>query len=282
MTPPCPLCDAAGVRPTHQRVFQDRTWSLQFCPGCGLYFTDPVPNGEQLQRFYSGDYHAQLRQPGASERVYGARFQRYAEWIASLVPPGRTLEVGCATGLLSWMLQQRGYAAEGIDLDEETVRWGAAHYGVNLRAGGLDVVASQPGSYDLVTLTEVVEHTPQPIEFLRAVHHLLKPGGYALVTFPDITAAKSGYYRRLAWLTQREWIWLTCHMPLHTWEFSPATAQRTFECAGFGVVGFRRSESVDRLPGKLAPLTWPARLLCLGALARRFGSQMEFMIRKPA
>ena len=280
MTVACPLCGACGIRHLHERPFQNVVWRLAHCRSCGLRFTDPTPTDEQLRSFYSGDFHAPLRIPGAAEAMFSERFRRYVDWIVEFVPGGRALDVGCATGFLPWMLRQKGFDVEGIELHPDSARWGAEHYGIPIACGTLESVAPQAGSYDLIVLTEIVEHTRQPLEFLRAVRPLLKAGGYALVTFPDITAAKSRYYRWISKLTGREDFWITCHMPFHTWEFTPRTAAATFSKAGFSIAGFRRTETAKGLPGNFARLSWPARLLTLGPVARHFGSQMEFMIRK--
>ena len=280
MTVACPLCGAGGIRHLHERPFQNVVWKLAHCRSCGLRFTDPTPTDEQLRSFYSGDFHAPLRIPGAAEAMFSERFRRYVDWIVEFVPGGRALDVGCATGFLPWMLRQKGFDVEGIELHPDSARWGAEHYGIPIACGTLELVAPQAESYDLIVLTEIVEHTRQPLEFLRAVRPLLKAGGYALVTFPDITAAKSRYYRWISKLTGREDFWITCHMPFHTWEFTPRTAAATFSKAGFSIAGFRRTETAKGLPGNFARLSWPARLLTLGPVARHFGSQMEFMIRK--
>jgi SAM-dependent methyltransferase len=276
----CPFCGGADIRALGARSFEGCTWTLAHCSSCGLHFTDPAPTDIQIRGFYSGDFHSQLRQEGASEQFAGDRFRRHIDWISEFVPSGRTLDVGCATGLLPRLLKDRGYAAEGLEMHPETAQWGAKHYGVPIEIGGLDRVASRENSYDLITLTEVVEHTPHPVEFLKAVNRLLKSGGYALVTFPDIRSVKSRYYRLLATLTRREWVWVTCRVPLHIWEFTYATANACFERAGFSIAGFRRHEVDGELAGKFSVLSWPIKPLNLRALASRLGSQMEFMIRK--
>jgi SAM-dependent methyltransferase len=276
----CPLCGRSAIRGLQSKSCQVRTGTLARCESCGLHFTDPTPCDSQIERFYSGDFHAQLRQEGVGEREFGARFQRYVDWIAAFVPSGRTLDVGCATGLLPRMLKDRGYASEGLEMHPETAEWGAAHYGIPIQIGGLDEVASQTGAYDLITLTEVVEHTPHPVKFLTAVNRLLKTGGYALVTFPDIRSLKSRYYRLLSTLTRRDWVWVTCRIPLHIWEFSYETASATFDRAGFSIAGFRRDEQDGELSGAQALLGWPVKPLKMWPLAGRFGSNMEFMIRK--
>jgi hypothetical protein len=84
----------------------------------------------------------------------------------------------------------------------------------------------------------------------------------------------------MAKLTGREWVWVTCHIPLHIWEFTNETARQTFERSGFSVVDFRRMDVEGELDGKAAVLMWPVKVLNFGLLARLFGSQMEFVIRK--
>jgi 2-polyprenyl-3-methyl-5-hydroxy-6-metoxy-1,4-benzoquinol methylase len=276
----CPLCAGGPLDTLHTRVFQEATWHLVRCGSCNLHFTDPIPNDRQIRRFYSSDFHTDLRLPGATERHFGARFNRYVAWIQQFVASGRTLDVGCATGLLPKTLRDRGYDAEGLELNPETASWGAEHYRIPIRNGSLELLASESSCYDLISLTEVVEHTTDPAEFLTNVHRLLKPGGYALVTFPDITAPKSRYYRWLSQLTGREWVWVTCHIPLHIWEFSHSTATALFTKTGFSVAGFRRTEADGELPGKFKVLMWPMKPLNFAPLANLYGSQMEFMIRK--
>ncbi len=45
----------------------------------------------------------------------------------------------------------------------------------------IEILASQQNSCDLVTMTELVEHTPEPVQFLKGVNRILKRGGHALV-----------------------------------------------------------------------------------------------------
>lgn len=44
----------------------------------------------------------------------------------------------------------------------------------------------EPGSYDLVTAVEVIEHLESPLGFLRNVARLLRPDGCAIVTTPNV------------------------------------------------------------------------------------------------
>jgi 2-polyprenyl-3-methyl-5-hydroxy-6-metoxy-1,4-benzoquinol methylase len=260
-----------------------KEYSLVVCTRCGQHYCDPAPTAQEITQFYQGDYHQELRQEGATERTFEPKFLRYRDWIVEFLQTGRSIDIGTSTGLLPSLLKASGFDAEGVEYNRESAEWGARHYGVRIRLGGLEQIASEVSVYDLITMTDVLEHTEHPLHSLQAASVSLTPRGYMLVTFPDILSVESRYQRTVAKLTGRDWIWGCCHTPVHVWEFTPKTARAMFDKAGFDVVGFRRAQVVeDPLPGMAGVVTLPLRALRVPWVAQRFGSQMEFMIRKRA
>ena len=279
---PCPLCEAADARAVHARPFRGRRWSLARCGGCGLHFTAPRPSDADLATFYEGDYHAGLRQPGAAEAAFGAKYRRYADALGRHLRSGRVVDVGCSTGLLVRLLRDRGYDAEGVELNAASAAWGRRHYAVPIHAEPLEAGRYAPGSLDAVLLTDVLEHTRHPAEFLRGVGELLAPGGLVFVTCPDIGSAESRYQYLLSKVFRRDWLWATCHVPLHVWEFTRRSAEGCFAAAGFGVAEFRRHHPRRPAPpGRLLKLLdLPTRPLSWPGLRGWLGTQMEFVLRK--
>ena len=129
---PCPSCGSHSVRGLHEREFQSRRWTLAHCKNCGQHFTSPTPSEADLRAFYAGDYHGELRQNGGSEAAFGSKYRRYADTLARHLRSGRVLDVGCSTGLLVRLLCDRGYQAEGVELNQQSAVWGSAHYGVRI------------------------------------------------------------------------------------------------------------------------------------------------------
>jgi 2-polyprenyl-3-methyl-5-hydroxy-6-metoxy-1,4-benzoquinol methylase len=276
----CPLCSSSSITEVYKTEFQGRTWRLGQCESCGLHFTLPFPTAQDIISFYSGDdYHARHRLPGVSEEVFGPKYQRYLNYIRKYVTKGRSLDVGCSVGLLVKTLKDAGFEAEGLEANSESARWGSERFDISIHTGILEQSIDKLGRYDLVTLTDVLEHTLNPVQSLRMIRKIMNPGGHVLVTFPDIHAPASRYFWLLSRLFQREWLWCTCHIPKHTWEFTRETATKTFQTAGFSVVGFQRAGMPYRFSGKLAPLSWPARVFTAPVLETYFGSQMEFILR---
>ena len=187
---------------------------------------------------------------------------------------------GCSTGLFPKLLKDSGYQAQGIELNATSARWGREHFGLPIAEGSIDQLLEGGPCFDLISMTDVLEHTEHPPHEVAKVRQLLRPGGYFLVTFPDIASPSSRYLYLLSKLTGREWIWNTCHIPLHVWEFTYATAMRLFTENGFSLVDFQRCQDFAfeaTLPGLLAS---PSNLAAIPGVSRWAGNQMEFLLRR--
>ncbi|MGN7838724.1 bifunctional 2-polyprenyl-6-hydroxyphenol methylase/3-demethylubiquinol 3-O-methyltransferase UbiG [Stenotrophomonas sp. 22385] len=107
----------------------------------------------------------------------------------------RVLDIGCGGGLLSEALAQSGADVTAIDLAPELVKVARLH---GLESGvtvdyrlqaAEDLAAEQPGSFDVVTCMEMLEHVPDPGAIIAACHRLLKPGGQLFLSTVNRTPA---------------------------------------------------------------------------------------------
>jgi 2-polyprenyl-6-hydroxyphenyl methylase / 3-demethylubiquinone-9 3-methyltransferase len=98
---------------------------------------------------------------------------------------GKTvLDVGCGGGILAESMAARGARVTGIDLGDAPLAVAQLH----LKESGVDVAYrkisvedlanTQPGSFDIVTCMEMLEHVPDPASSVRACAQLAKPGGH--------------------------------------------------------------------------------------------------------
>jgi len=109
------------------------------------------------------------------------------DWIGSQVPleGRRVLDVGCGGGILSDSMARKGAEVLGIDLSGKALKVAQLHA---LEAGTTNVqyrevsaealAAEQPGSFDVVTCMEMLEHVPDPASVVRSCAALAKPGGW--------------------------------------------------------------------------------------------------------
>jgi 2-polyprenyl-3-methyl-5-hydroxy-6-metoxy-1,4-benzoquinol methylase len=129
--------------------------------------------------------------PGLHEFLLERIVPRYACHAA------RALDLGAGSGALALRLHEAGWDVLAADAN-------AAEYKAGLHFVQLDFnqqdFASElgPGSFRLITCVEVIEHVENPIGFLRNVKRLLKPGGVAVLTTPnlDSTPARIKFFLR--------------------------------------------------------------------------------------
>ena len=109
------------------------------------------------------------------------------DWIASLVPLNglRVLDVGCGGGILADSMARKGATVLGIDLASKALKVAQLHaleaqtQGVEYREISAEALAAeQPGTFDVVTCMEMLEHVPDPAAVVKACAALVKPGGY--------------------------------------------------------------------------------------------------------
>ena len=109
------------------------------------------------------------------------------DWIEGLTPLRglRVVDVGCGGGILADAMARKGAAVLGIDLASKALKVAQLHaleaqtQGVEYREISAEALAAeQPGSFDMVTCMEMLEHVPDPASVVRACSTLVKPGGH--------------------------------------------------------------------------------------------------------
>ncbi len=109
------------------------------------------------------------------------------EWIEGLCGGLRdklVLDVGCGGGILAEGMASQGARVTGVDLAEKSLQIARLHglesgVPVDYQLISVETLAEQqPGSFDVVTCMEMLEHVPDPASIVRACAKLAKPGGW--------------------------------------------------------------------------------------------------------
>lgn len=183
----CVVCGAQD----EDELFRKDGLRFVRCGGCGLIYMNPRPSADALERLYAcestaNDAWVDVLLSEAEEAFQARDFGALLDDLEALgFPPGRLLDVGCSIGRLLDLARSRGYAVLGIELGERARRYAREHYGLPVLAERLEEARLQAGSFDVVTLIEVLEHLPDPRGMLREVRRILRPGGMALVGVPN-------------------------------------------------------------------------------------------------
>ncbi len=178
------------------------------------------------------------------------------------------LEIGSGLGYLTYALIKSGFHATGIDISGKAVQEATLHYGPLFICSDLfNYESSSRAQYDIVIMTEVIEHLQDIYPFLKASLQLLKPGGMLIVTTPN----RSAY--------TPDTIWAVDGPPVHLWWFSKksfVTIAERLACSlsfvdleGFSGSGrwtLKEAKGIAKLPildssGELVPRVRRAQLM---------------------
>ena len=165
------------------------------CPACALRFLGALP--EDISVFYDEDYYVRSPIPGTAPAVSG--YEDYERsfspssfrWLTSLISgalggTGRLFDLGAATGTFLEMARYEGFDVHGVELTEEGSA-AAREKGLDVRTGMFDADDWPPGSFDVVTALEVLEHVTDLRETLVGLGRLLAPDGLLVFFVPNVT-----------------------------------------------------------------------------------------------
>ncbi|HUE36986.1 MAG TPA: metalloregulator ArsR/SmtB family transcription factor [Candidatus Acidoferrum sp.] len=126
---------------------------------------------------------------GRFDRVYGPgrSWQAFGHLLLRVLPPLVVADLGAGEGLLSELLARRCKRVIAVDNSEKIVEFGKAKAKKNglknleFRQGDLQNPPIEPGSVDLVILSQALHHAEIPAEAIAAGHKILKSGGQIMI-----------------------------------------------------------------------------------------------------
>jgi len=195
------------------------------CSGCNTSFAFPEMDTSAL---YENIYKNAYRVPGYN------RHWKYSKWIRKFANPfkffadssemywgvkealtanvnedSKILEIGSGLGYLTYSLVKAKYNAIGLELSQTAVDKAKEIFGDYYVCANLHEYARiHEATFDIIILTEVIEHIYRPVEFIASIMKLLKPAGMIIITTPN----KSFFPKDIIWATELP--------PIHYWWFS--------------------------------------------------------------
>jgi 2-polyprenyl-3-methyl-5-hydroxy-6-metoxy-1,4-benzoquinol methylase len=248
MTHTCPICQADQATP----FFAKYGYTIVECAACQLRYVSPMPTPEELTAHYQDTAYFE----GESEQGYLnyadmkkallPHFQRRLQLLEAQLPQrGKILDVGCAAGYFLEAAQQRGWQICGVELSQEMAHNAAEllHVPVYIALG-----AVPDRDFNAITLWEVIEHLPDPIDTLRQLWDRLRPGGRLMLSTPN-----NGHWRALRAREQ----WVGYRPPSHLQYFTRATLADALRRAGFEHIDVRGTSPLPPLPAWLGRASKP-------------------------
>ncbi len=176
----CPVCADARSSP----VVRFDELSYVRCDACGLiYKREQVP---QLGVGYEDEYFKFNRAKYLERWEHRvAKCTRQLRDCLQVTPAAKdVVDVGCSAGYVLEAAKRLGLSPLGVDLSKFAVAL-CQERGYRAVEGALERLPLPAASVDVVTLKHTLEHVTAPLDGLRELHRVLRPGGAALVVVPD-------------------------------------------------------------------------------------------------
>jgi len=209
--PSCALCGGQDAAPVNSFALNGQRFHNVRCARDGMMWLDPRPTGAFYERLYREHYHrvSELCERGEDDPLLeqatldvqsdDAALWRVAGWRLDELEalgarsPGRLLEVGFGGGHTLAEAHRRGWEVFGLEASEVCVAAAAAKGVPEGRVACAPFLAYAPPGplgapgerFDVVTAYSVIEHVPDPAEWLRRAHALLRLGGLLVLRLPD-------------------------------------------------------------------------------------------------
>jgi 2-polyprenyl-3-methyl-5-hydroxy-6-metoxy-1,4-benzoquinol methylase len=209
----CPTC---GSNNSCLEMEKDHL-TLVRCRQCDLVYVNPSFDEEHYQRVYASETYQEIVQE-LGEASHDYRAERFGKerigimsrYLADGIETPRYLDIGCSTGFVLEAAQDAGWAATGVELNPSAAAFGQQR-GLDIRNIGIEDADLEEGSFDAVSLFDVLEHLHAPQAMLTKATSYLHPGGILFIYVPNYDSAS-----RILMGQEAHFIWPTHHLTYYT------------------------------------------------------------------
>jgi 2-polyprenyl-3-methyl-5-hydroxy-6-metoxy-1,4-benzoquinol methylase len=246
-------------------------FEVRRCCQCGLEQVAPVLTPGDLadtyERFYNFEQDDTARYTKRRSQLVRSGLYRAWVWldgdISFVLRPGRgrrLLDVGCNEGRNLQLYERSGFRPEGVETNPVAAAR-ARERGCVVHLGDMANMGTDDGDYDVVVLSNVLEHVIDPSAMLDGVLQRLTPGGELWISCPNAESTARRLFGRS---------WINWHPPFHLTHFTAGTLRSLLERTGFEVVEMKT----------LTPALWIAQSVAAACWGRPGIPTLQ--MRKPA
>jgi SAM-dependent methyltransferase len=244
------------------------------CRACGFAQPERIPAlPRYFERMYDQRWSADWVATEFTSTYKDVIFRRILDVLGSRVTstPRALLDIGSHAGRFLQMAVTAGWRVEGTEINPRTAAYAAEHSGVVVHRLPAEQVLDREARFDAVTLTDVLEHIPEPMTLLSKVRRVLGDGGWIAVKVPcgPVQALKESWRARL---DTRYRATLADNL-VHVCHFSPRSLRLALSRAGFEEI------TIEVAPPECPPDDRKSALLRLALY--NIGRRVPFGIHTP-
>jgi 2-polyprenyl-3-methyl-5-hydroxy-6-metoxy-1,4-benzoquinol methylase len=181
----CPMCGSSN----YSKVYSERSAiGIARCKECKLIYTNPMV--KEPEKNYWGDEkkyfeEARLIFEGKAKSHRDANYLEDLKIIEKIKPKGNFLDIGTNMGFFLRHTRGRGWNVTGIDPSPSLSEIARKYFGLDVKTCYLSEAGFKDEYFDVVTMTDVFEHIPEPKKLLADIKKVIKKDGVLFVKVPN-------------------------------------------------------------------------------------------------
>ncbi len=172
----CILCESSDIIDFDNRTLMCR------CKDCGLVFDNPRPTQKLIWQHYSqkGKYDHWID----SDKAFQKYWNSYLKKLLKYAQKGELLDIGAGIGMFLSKAQDY-FNVTGTEVSDEGISVAKERYGLEFIKGELESLDFGEKKFDIITMSQILEHVPYPGKTLDHLKSILKPGGILFISVPN-------------------------------------------------------------------------------------------------
>ena len=230
----CCICGKSNPEKIKKIEFNGHDLLLVKCKKCGLVYFSPRFSRQYVSKVYSDDllgnskYYAKTFDEDC--RSFWGRLELAKKQIKS---KKSVLDIGSSTGTFLYCAKKFGFKKlQGTELNKKSSEYCRKNFGFRVSKS-----LPKRGKFSLVNMSDIIEHLPRPLNFMKSVKKRVSKDGILLLTTPD-------YSKQITKV-------MNIKPEEHLYYFTKPTLRKLLERAGFEVLHignisrFQRIESLQ-------------------------------------
>ena len=199
------------VRCTSHNTANSKHWkpNLFKCTKCSLIFSEYI--GVDFEDSYSHvvdeAYINQIEFKTKTFELFFSKIKKYLNHNSNV------LEIGSYYGILGNIIKQHVKNYTGLELSKHATQYSKKRFNLNIINQSLTEFSKNEFQFDVVIMTDVIEHLDKPFETLNLIQRNLKPNGILILSTFNIDSM-------IPKIMRSKYYWI---IPMHKYYFSNST-----------------------------------------------------------
>lgn len=247
----CALCQKSNYRILYKKNFHSRHlnekifsarrlpdrihFQIVKCKKCGLAYSNPIIEYSKLEKLYKKSFIDYDEHIENLKQTYGTYIRALAKYR---IKKNSFLEIGCGNGFMLEEAKRQGFKkVYGVEPGKKSVEKAPVSIRKNIKVSILKKGIFKEDFFDVICCFQTFDHVPNPNEFLKECHRILKKGGLILFLHHDVESFSARVLKERSPIIDIE----------HTYLYSKQTMSQMLKKHNFEVLEVKSASNIHNL-----------------------------------